>query len=133
PVQNLYNYVSLYLLDACEYFYLQLTRNAQEINNKNWFSKDKLEKNTLDNMMKEIAYASNLNVNEHKMMQFLGHHSTNELHTHKNSNDQQQLKNSILLLNAIQESQIVLQESQIIYQEFQVMQQESQVIQQESP
>ncbi|RIB00509.1 hypothetical protein C2G38_2234073 [Gigaspora rosea] len=44
PIQDLYNYVSLRPLDACEYFYLQITRNAQEINNGNWFSKDKLEK-----------------------------------------------------------------------------------------
>ncbi|CAG8724147.1 15770_t:CDS:1, partial [Dentiscutata heterogama] len=120
------------------------------------FSKDKLEKNTLGNMMKEIAHASginvddqkitnhsgrrtaiqllsDLNVNEHEMMQFSDHRSTNGLRTYKNPNDQQRLKNFTLLLNAIQESLIIQQESQIIYQESQVMQHESQVMQQESP
>ncbi|CAG8630292.1 1962_t:CDS:2, partial [Gigaspora rosea] len=129
---------------------------------ENWFSKDRLEKNTLGNMMKEIACTSginitdqritnhlerriaiqlllDLNVNEHEMMQFLGHHSTDELSTYKIPSNEQQFKNSTLLLDAIQESLIVQQEesqqeeSQVMQQEeSQVMQQESQVIQQES-
>ncbi|CAG8566699.1 16988_t:CDS:2 [Gigaspora margarita] len=94
-----------------------------EINNRSWFGKKGLEKNTLNNMMKKIAHISDLNVNEHKMMQFSGHCSTDGLHTYKISNNKQWLKNPILLLNALQEFPIVQQrESQ--QEESQVMQQD---------
>ncbi|CAG8788363.1 40726_t:CDS:2 [Gigaspora margarita] len=133
-----------------------------EINNGSWFDKDRLGKNTLSNMMKEIACISDinitdqritnhlgrrtaiqllldLNVNKHKMMQFLGYRSTDGLCTYKIPNNEQRLKNSTLLLNALQEFPIVQQkeseqeESQVMQQdESQVMQQEeSQVMQQE--
>ncbi|CAG8772117.1 24827_t:CDS:1, partial [Racocetra persica] len=137
--------------------------NAQKINNENWFGKERLEKNTLSNMMKETAHISginitdqritnysetrtaiqllsDLNVNEHEMIQFSGHHSTDGLCTYKILNNKQRLKNSILLLNVLQESSIIQQEesqqekSQVIQQEeSQVMQQEeSQIMQQEN-
>ncbi|CAG8787568.1 215_t:CDS:1, partial [Cetraspora pellucida] len=154
PIQDLRNYVNLRPLDACEYFYLQLTRNSQEIYNGNWFSKDRLGKNTLSNMMKEIArisginitdqritnhsgrrtaiqLLSDLNINEHEMMQFSGHRSTDELRTYKIPNNEQRLKNSTLLLDALQEFPIMQQEKSQ-QEEFQVTQQEeSQVMQQE--
>ncbi|CAG8511293.1 1434_t:CDS:2, partial [Racocetra persica] len=37
PIQDLCNYINLRPSDACEYFYLQLTRNIQKINNRSWF------------------------------------------------------------------------------------------------
>ncbi|RIB21447.1 hypothetical protein C2G38_2176564 [Gigaspora rosea] len=102
-----------------------------QINNGNWFSKDRLEKNTLGNMMIEIARISDLNVNEHEMIQFSGYRSTVGLRTYKIPNNEQWLKNSTLLLNAIQESPNVQQEESQ-QEESQFMQQEeSQVIQQE--
>ncbi|RIB00508.1 hypothetical protein C2G38_2234072 [Gigaspora rosea] len=64
-------------------------------------------------------------------MQFSGHRSANGLRTYKNPNDQQRLKNSTLLLNAIQESPIVQQEPHQESQVIQELQQESQVIQHE--
>ncbi|CAG8841637.1 25066_t:CDS:2, partial [Racocetra persica] len=61
-IQDLCNYVNLCPSDICEYFYLQLTRNTQEINNGNWFGKERLEKNTLNNMIKKIAHISGINI-----------------------------------------------------------------------
>ncbi|CAG8643152.1 23144_t:CDS:2 [Gigaspora margarita] len=86
-----------------------------------------------------IQLLSDLNVNEHEMIQFSGHYSTDRLCTYKIHNNEQWLKNSTLLLNALQEFSIVQQreseqeKSQVMQQdESQVMQQEeSQVMQQE--
>ncbi|CAG8855182.1 44276_t:CDS:1, partial [Gigaspora margarita] len=122
---------------ACEKFYLQLTRNSQEIQGGNWFLKAGLGRHTLANMMNDIAQASkinvtdqritnhsgrrtaiqllsDLNINEHEMMQFSGHRSTNGLRSYKVPNREQKLKNTALLINAIQELQIPTQESQAL-------------------
>ncbi|CAG8595757.1 7383_t:CDS:2, partial [Scutellospora calospora] len=149
PIQDILNYINLYSSNTYEYFYLQLTRTAQKINNRDWFSITRLEKNTLGSMMKEIAYASdidindqkitnhsdkrtaiqllsNLNVNKYEIMQFLDYHSVNRLRSYKVPNNDQLLKNSALLISTIQESHINEQEV------FQVMQQDSQYIQENS-
>ncbi|CAG8612084.1 12743_t:CDS:2, partial [Cetraspora pellucida] len=42
PIQNLHNYINLCPLDACNKFYLQLTRNSQTIQDRNWFLKTEL-------------------------------------------------------------------------------------------
>ncbi|CAG8607595.1 700_t:CDS:2 [Gigaspora rosea] len=158
-------------LYASEKFYLQLTRNSREIQDGNWFLKTGLGKHTLANMMNDIAQASkinitenritnhsgrrtaiqllyNLNINEHTMMEFSGHRSVSELRSYKVPSNEQRLKNTTTLINAIQEPQVLVstqkelqipaqfmiqEESQVsIQKEFHIStQEESQVLIQE--
>ncbi|CAG8546443.1 13728_t:CDS:2 [Dentiscutata heterogama] len=64
PVQNLQNYINIYPPDACEKFYLLLTRNLQEIQDENWFLKSEFGKHILSNMMNNIAQAFKINITD---------------------------------------------------------------------
>ncbi|CAG8719338.1 5281_t:CDS:2, partial [Dentiscutata heterogama] len=77
------------------------------------------------NMMKEIARASGINVDDQRITNHLGRITAIQLLSDLNVNEHKMMQFS--------ESPIIQQESQIIHQESQVMQHESQVMQQESP
>ncbi|CAG8676459.1 17996_t:CDS:1, partial [Racocetra persica] len=74
-----------------------------------------------------IQLLSDLNVNKHEMMKFSGHHSVNRLRSYKVPNNEQWLKNTTLLINAIQDSQAQTSESQVQTPESQIKTPEYQV------
>src|SRR5260364_27371 len=158
PMQDLQNYVNLRPADACEKFYLQLTRNSQAIQDGNLFLKTGLGRHTLANMMNDIAQASkinitdqritnhsgrrtaiqllsDLNINEHEMMTFSGHQSVNGLRSYKVPNNEQRLKNTRTLINAIQESEVLVstQEEFQIPAQVPTQEEETQIPIQEEP
>ncbi|CAG8660423.1 22779_t:CDS:2, partial [Cetraspora pellucida] len=81
-----------------------------------------------------IQLLSDLSINEHKMITFSGHQSVNGLRSYKVPNNEQQLKNTRILINAIQESEVLISTQE----EFQIPVQvptheETQVLIQEDP
>ncbi|CAG8724274.1 11938_t:CDS:1, partial [Cetraspora pellucida] len=127
-----------------------LTKNSQAIQDRNWFLKTGLGQHTLANMMNDIACVSkininnqqitnhsgrrtaiqllsDLNVNKYAIIKFSSHCLVNGLRSYKVPNNEQWLKNTTLLINSIQESQVQTLESQVQIRESQVETLESQV------